>query len=241
MMLLSGPLYSEDRISIDDLLMDQRDINKYQTNQKTTPVSKTHTRVTQKTTKEIDFISPKSVWVESSGEIEKETDLIPAQTKILCKLNTDTMSSYKGFSVTGQVLQDVGKSKLKGSLIVGKIKGVSASKKRVFIDFNSIVTQSGKEHSITSYAIDQVDNHPGLKAQVDGKEGLVFLKILGETATSVLSIATELDASGFSGDIVDATSGSVLDSLDTEKEFLVEEGTYFYLVFQKPAFLEKDG
>lgn len=230
------PIYSEERVSLEDLMLSQRDITKSQKiKDKVVKIEATNsTHIEEK----VDS-KETPIWVEPFGETVPNNYIIPAYTKVLCKLDKRTMSSYQGFQVMGHVIK--GDPYLKGALIIGQMKGVSSSKKRIFINFNSLVNSKGKEISITAYAIDQSDNQPGLRAKVESNTGGHILKIIGNTATSVMKLATVTDTTGFSDELIDTTSESLLSDIESQPEYSIEEGTYFYLVFEKSLEMKKEG
>lgn len=233
---IGKPIYSEDRVSLEDLVHSQRDITKSQKNKdKVVKIEATNsTQPEEKVdTKQIP------IWVEPSGESVPNNYIIPAYTKVLCKLDKKTMSSYQGFQVMGHVIK--GDPHLKGALVIGHMKGVSSSKKRIFIDFNSLVNSKGTELSIAAYAIDQSDKQPGVRAKVESNTGGHILKIIGSTATSVMKLATVADTTGFSDELIDTTSDTLLSDIESQPEYSLEEGTYFYLVFEKSLEMKKEG
>lgn len=215
--------------------------------QKTIPPKKTRTNVlpdsTSASSSDIRTSAGckpiQSTWLSSAADTYTEPPIIPVYTKISARLlNNLTNDSAEPMAVA-MVRQNWNGLDIEGAKLLGRFSVNPAKQDRLLIDFQTLVLANGTEVPISAYAEDSSDGQIGLKAKVDSHVGATILKILGQTAGAVISLATYDQTRGVSGKVYDATAGQALNNLPVDSISMVGEATDFRLVFRKSVSSKK--
>jgi hypothetical protein len=175
-----------------------------------------------------------AIWVTPVGESLPETARIPARTQLVAKLSSNLINTNYNDEVVASITSDYQDSGLKNSTIIGRYKINPKHLDRVFINFHTLISTSGREQIIKATALDRGNGELGLTAKVDDKTSENILKVIGDTATAIIGVATYAETAGLSGRILDQTAGKQLDNIDTNAVVSIEKGTRFKVVFDRP-------
>ena len=166
-----------------------------------------------------------SSFVEPTGTELPELVTVPIQTVFRVKsLDEISNLNYQQDAVFA-LLNDGGNPKLKDARLLGTYKVYAQQKNRMYVDFHTIILNDGSEFKISGYAVDVTDQKAGILAIVDDHTGANILKILGETASAIVSAATYQQSGGAVGKIIDKTAGASLNNLEIENLVTVQKDT----------------
>lgn len=175
-------------------------------------------------------------FVAPVGTFQKDKKIIPVTAKIIVTLKEDisnmNYSQPALFIVTSP-------DYLKGWIAVGQFRVLKQDKGRIYIDFTSIMNDKGDEFKVDGYAVDLHDEQPGIKGTVDQKVGANILKIIGETATTVLAVATDELSHGVVGKIMAQTTTKQINQLETESLVTAQKNTRAFLKLSKNLVMSK--
>lgn len=177
-------------------------------------------------------------YVEPTGVEEKEVILFPIQTSFKIRLVDDVSNMNAQQDVIAELIQDNGVTQLKSARLLGSFR-VMQKGNRMYLDFHTLVLSNGTEIPISGYAVDATDKKLGLIAHVDDKVGENILKIVGQTASALLSAATLQSTNGISGQVIDKTAAKHIDAIDTDSVVTLMKGTLAFVKLSKALSIPK--